>query len=94
MLRDIDVNVSVVLHKEPTETMKEIMALMENQGPIPHSDAGGFAGFKEPARRAMREWLDNIRGLRWCHGELVHWRKEKRRLRKLALLNAKCRRVK
>lgn len=33
------------------------------------------------------------RGLRWCHGELVHWRKEKRRVRKLALLNAKQRRL-
>ncbi len=41
-------------------------------------------------------WLDEYRlyrGMRYCHGELIHWRKEKRRVRKLALLNAKQRRI-
>lgn len=32
-------------------------------------------------------------GLRFSHGEFVNWRKEKRRKRKLLLLNKKCRMI-
>ncbi len=89
----IDANVRVVFHKEPTERMAALMLEMQDRRPIPYEDSNGFPGFKEPIRNFFKAMNANLRGKRWCHGELVHWRKEKRRVRKLAMLNARQRRL-